>query len=327
VGVLSGTFVLRVGLGATLLGWGALAFAAGTSENSTRLLSARALLPAWLAPIEADIVISADSLEWRGLQTQQVELPVTVHDGVVTIRAAHARLASGEVKLDARRDTSGAATLHLRATRVTLGELPALRPFVSGVPVDVDVALRGQGDNLQALAASASGRLQVRNTGPGIVRHGFEEMGDNLVYHFISAFEVFRRAGSDAHLECMALDLPFSQGVALASKSMELRTRRLHVRGGGSVNLRDETIDLVFKPETRRVLKLQSLKVVERVRVRGTLRAPQVTLDSAHLVGRAARLGLDVANLGGGAVFNRLWRGKPTPGLCAGREAAPFKTP
>ncbi len=319
--------MLRVGLCATVLLWGAPALAADDSEGSPRLLSARVLLPAWLAPIEADIVISADSLDWQGLQAQQVELPLTLHDGVVTIRAAQARLAGGEVKLDARRDPTGVATLHFRATRVTLGELPTLRPFVSGVPVDVDAALRGRGDSLQALAASASGRLQMRNAGPGVVRHGFEEMGDNLVYHFISAFEVFRRAGSDAHLECMALDLPFTQGVALASKSMELRTRRLHVRGGGSVNLRDESVDLVFKPETRRVLKLQSLKVVERVRVRGPLRAPQVTLDSAHLVGRAARLGLDVANLGGGAVFNRLLRGKPTPGLCAGSEAAPFKTP
>ena len=159
------------------------------------------------------------------------------------------------------------------------------------------------------------------------MRHGFEEMGDNLVYHFISAFEVFRRAGSDAYLECVAMDLPFAEGVAVASKSMELRTKRLWVRGGGSVNLRDERLDLSFKPETRGAIRLQSLKVVERVRVRGSLRAPEVTLDSAHLVGRAARLGLDVANLGGGVVFNRLLRRKPAPGLCAGALAAPLTKP
>ena len=91
--------------------------------------------------------------------------------------------------------------------------------------------------------------------------------------------------------------------------------------------MRDESLDLEFNTETRRTIKLQSLKAVERVRVRGYLRAPEVTLDSAHLVGRAARLGLDVANLGGGAVLNRLLRRKPAAGLCAGALAAPLKTP
>jgi len=313
----------RVGL--ALLLWGMQAMAA--TGDAVPLLSARPVLPTWLGVLEADIVITAESVEWQGHELTQVELPVAMHDGELQVRDARAALAGGELGLDITRDAKGATTLRLSAAHVTLGELAALRPFVSGVPIDVEATLSGRGDSLHALAASASGRLQLRNTGPGIVRHGFEEMGDNLVYHFISAFEVFRRAGSDAHLECMAMDLPFHEGVAEAAKSMELRTRRLHVRGGGRVDLHDETLDLVFKPETRRTIKLQSLKAVERVRVRGHLRAPEVTLDSAHLVGRAARLGLDVANLGGGAVFNRLLRRKPAPGLCAGALAAPLKTP
>ncbi len=315
----------RAGAALLALLWGCASLAAAESHGP--LLSARPLLPAWLRVIEANVHVSADSVEWQGHELHDVEVPLVLHDNAMEVQGAHARLAGGNVRLDARRDAQGAATLAVSASHVTLGELAALRPFVSGVPVDLETRLSGKGDSLAAFAASASGRVQLRNTGPGIVRHGFEEMGDNLVYHFISAFEVFRRAGSDAYLECVAMDLPFAEGVAVASKSMELRTKRLWVRGGGSVNLRDERLDLSFKPETRGAIRLQSLKVVERVRVRGSLRAPEVTLDSAHLVGRAARLGLDVANLGGGVVFNRLLRRKPAPGLCAGALAAPLTKP
>lgn len=291
------------------------------------LLSARPLLPAWLRSIEAELVLSADTVEWQGHELEAVEMPVTIHDGRLDLRHGRARLAGGQLKLDAGRDARGAATLDLSAAHVTLGELALMRPYISGVPIDIEAHLVGSGASLHAFVASASGRVQLRNTGPGIVRHGFEEVGDNLVYHFISAFEVFRRTGSDAEVECVALDLPFQQGVARAAKSMELRTRRLLVRGGGTIDLRDESVDLVFRPDRRRALNLQSLKAVERVRVSGPLRAPQVTLDSAHLVGRAARLGLDVAKIGGGAVLNRLLRGKPALGLCAGALPAPLKTP
>lgn len=292
-----------------------------------RLLSARSLWPAWLDVIDAQLTVSAEQVQWRGQTLDALELPVSVAAGVVDVRGASARLAGGEVALDAGRDAEGAAHLKLVATHVTLGELAALRPYVSGVPVDVEMDLRGDGASVQAFAASATGTLRLRNTGAGIVRHGFEEVGDNLVSHFIGAFEVFRRAGSDAQLECVAMDLPFVQGVAVGKKSMELRTRRLWVRGGGSVDMRNESVDLVFKPETRGRVRLQSLKVVERVRVHGPLRAPEVTLDSAHLVGRAARLGLDVANLSGGVVLNRLLRRKPPPSLCGGAPAAPSTKP
>ncbi|MBK8957196.1 MAG: hypothetical protein IPM80_01885 [Proteobacteria bacterium] len=324
MGALSAAGAGRRTLAAASLLWASLAAAL---DDATLLMSPRPLLPAWLRVVEASIVINADSIEWRGHELRDVELPATLHGGALEVQGASARLAGGQVRIGARRDAEGAATLDLSASHVILGELAALRPFVSGVPVDVEAQLRGDGASAHAFAASASGRVQLRNTGNGIVRHGFEEVGDNLVYHFISAFEVFRRAGTDAYLECVALDLPFANGVARARKSMELRTKRLWVRGGGTIDLRDESIDLVFKPETRGALKLQSLKVVERVRVRGALGSPEVILDSAHLVGRAARLGLDVANLGGGAVFNRLLKRKPAPGLCAGALAAPLTRP
>jgi hypothetical protein len=305
--------------------WSTLALAAG--DGSEPVLSTRAVLPAWVRALDADLVISADSIEWQNQELRAVNLPLALHGGGLAVRGATAQLAGGELKLDIAREAAGDTRLHVSAAHLVLGELPSLRPFVSGVPVDIDLDLSGSGDSLHALAASAGGRVQLRNSGPGMVRHGFEDVGDNLVHHFINAFEVFRRAGTDAYLECVAMDLPFQNGVAQAGKSMELRTRRLYVRGGGRVDLRDESVDLAFKPETRGTIKLQSLKVVEQVRVHGPLRAPEVTLDSAHLVGRAARLGLDVANLGGGAVLNRLLRRKPAPGLCGTTLAAPLTRP
>ena len=179
MGALSGGRWQQRCAGVAWLLWGTLALAA--PDDATPLLSERSLFPAWLRVLEAELVISADSIEWQGQELHEVHAPLQLEGGAVRMRAARMRLAGGEIRIDATRSASGTSTLALHANHVTLGELPALQPFVSGVPVDLEATLTGSGDNLRALAASANGRLQLRNTGPGIVRHGFEEVGDNLV--------------------------------------------------------------------------------------------------------------------------------------------------
>lgn len=134
-------------------------------------------------------------------------------------------------------------TVKLSVSKLILGNLPALRAFVRGVPLDVAVELRGRGASSHALVASSSGRVQVLNIGPGVIRHDFEAVGNNLIYHFVSAFDVFRRSNRDVLLECVAIDLPFDHGVAIAEQSMELRTRRLHVRpADGSIAPKNASI-------------------------------------------------------------------------------------
>ena len=287
------------------------------------VFSRAVLLPAWLRALEADITLSADSVEWHGEKIEQVRLPLAIHDGGLTVQHATAQLAGGELALNFQQDSAQRATLSLEARQLTLGQLVALRGYVSGTPVNVQVELQGNGVSLHDLAASASGRVALHNTGSGVIRDDFEQVGDNLVFHFIGALEVFRRAGNEANLECLALELALDNGLATDPHSMELRTRRLQVRGGGRVDLNGESLDLVFKPETRSALKLQSLKAVETVRVQGRLIAPQVSIDSGPLVGRAAHLGLDVANLGGRAVLSRLLGRKPKLTLCGVAAAAP----
>lgn len=73
------------------------------------------------------------------------------------------------------------------------------------------------------------------------------------------------------------------------------------------------------------MIKLHGLKGVDTIGVKGHLAAPEVRLDSAQLLGRAARLGQQVVNLGGGAVLNRLWHARARPGLCA--STTPIKMP
>lgn len=303
--------------------------AAGDVDDTTGkaavapLFSRAVLLPAWLRALEADITFSADSVEWQGEKFEQARLPLAIHDGSLTVQQATVQLAGGELALNFQQDPAQRATLRLEARQLTLGQLAALRGYVSGTPVNVQVELRGNGVSLHDLAASASGRVALHNTGSGVIRDDFEQVGDNLVFHFIGAFEVFRRAGNEANLECLALELALENGLATDPHSMELRTRRLQVRGGGRVDLNGESLDLMFKPETRSTLKLQSLKAVETVRVQGRLAAPQVSIDSGPLVGRAVHLGIDVANLGGRAVLNRLLGRKPKLSLCGVAGAAP----
>jgi hypothetical protein len=122
-----------------------------------------------------------------------------------------------------------------------LGKAPA----ASG-PLDLDLAVSAQGTDLNALLASMSGQVS------GSIRGGsLADRTINLAGQTIVEWVFTRTADGSAPLVCLVARFDFKDGIA-AARQLVLETDKVQAAGGGTLNLRDETMDLVFQPRPKR---------------------------------------------------------------------------
>jgi hypothetical protein len=100
-------------------------------------------------------------------------------------------------------------------------------------------------------------------------------------------------------------------GIATADRGIAVETAKVNVVGAGTVNLRDEQLDLAVTPRARDGLGLSlSTPLAGMTRVRGTLAEPALSLDELGTARAAASVGAAVATAGlslvGEALFDRL---------------------
>ena len=84
-----------------------------------------------------------------------------------------------------------------------------------------------------------------------------------------------------------------------------MQTQRINVVGGGRIDLAEETLHIVFKPETRQGVNLSSLAAGDVVTLQVSLVSPEVKIMTGPVLEKAFSLGATVATLGG-LTSNRL---------------------
>jgi AsmA family protein len=82
--------------------------------------------------------------------------------------------------------------------------------------------------------------------------------------------------------------LPLAAGIARIDRSVAAETQKLGVSVSGTLDLRNESIDLTFKPQLREGISIDLAQIAELVRLHGPLRHPQVSIDAVASVATAA---------------------------------------
>lgn len=224
---------------------------------------------------------------------REVDLEVVLKDGRLEIPAISAGFEGARLLGSASlrtAETRPVLALDLRALGLDYGRLLEMFAAVDGVAGSVDIGLTGEGrgDSLQALAATWNGRLDIVG-GEGWVR------GDLLAGSGAGLIDViarWREAGADLRLTCVVGRWPIAQGVATADVVL-IDTAAMTVAASGTVDLRDETLDLRVSPRSKGT-SLMSLAVP--VRVSGPLTDPQVGADPLGTAVGAARIAGMVIN-------------------------------
>ena len=108
-------------------------------------------------------------------------MKVGLAGGRLEIETTTPRAAGGTLHARAVHDPAGETRVVLSARAVDAGAIAALSPYVTAMPTDVDLRVRGSGANLATLTASAAGHLYLHHEGGGIIEKTVERAGGSLL--------------------------------------------------------------------------------------------------------------------------------------------------
>jgi len=112
------------------------------------------------------------------------------------------------------------------------------------------------------------------------------------------AVNPFREKKGGTDLKCAVARLPVRGGVAHADRSIAMETDELGVSASGTLDLRNETLDISLKPQVRSGIPIDVAGLADVVRVSGSFRDPKVGVDPAKSAAAIARSGAIVGTGG-----------------------------
>jgi AsmA family protein len=213
------------------------------------------------------------------------------------------RLQGRELKFKLHGDAASGRTLALDATvtgdkvpLAALTGLAGLSPPPEGAPTDVAVRFSGRGHSLRALMASANGDVRVV-VGPGRLKNRALDAGADVT-QLLNSLNPARRQDPYTDMKCAVLRFPVRNGIATISNGIALETNKIRLLGGGTVNLRNERLELAFRPEAVGGLGVGAGSLARYAKVEGTLANPRIGVDMAGAASTAAVAGAAIATGG-----------------------------
>ena len=266
---------------------------AGPPAASTRVLPKEPFRLERLNAIDADVTLQAGQIRRpKGLALEDLTATLKLADGELTLEPLNFGFAGGNIvsniKLNAKQDPIVMqATISLRALR--LNKLFPTVKLMKGSEgaMGARIKISGRGNNLAAMLATASGEGSFAMSGGAL---------SNLLLEFfgLDGGEIIKFlvvGDRETAIRCGAASFEVKDGLA-TSRSLVLDTVDTQIEGSGTVNLRDEQLDITLKPHPKDV----SIFVVRSpIHIVGSFAKPDVSIDKGGLLkrlGSAVLLGL-----------------------------------
>jgi hypothetical protein len=161
--------------------------------------------------------------------------------------------------------------------------------------------------------STANGSI-VAVVGPATIAGG-KAAQDSSLDRLAGAVNPFRELDAQTELHCIVVRLPLRNGVAGIDRSIAAETSKLGATASGTLDFRDEMLDLSFRPQIREGIRLEIPQVAQLVRLRGPFASPSVGIDATATAATVARLGA-AAYTGGLSILGEtlLAQAKADPG-------------
>jgi uncharacterized protein involved in outer membrane biogenesis len=276
--VLAGTVASRVlnfpDLG-PLVGGGKAAPAA-----STYLLPQTVLHTERLRLTNAEVDYSALAIKSRDFPLRDLTTHISVEDGVLNLKPlafgfTQGKL-SGSIRIDARKDVPS-STLDARITDIHAENfIKGSDKPLQGV-LEARAVLTGRGNSVHAAASTASGTFTAVVPSGGM-RHSLAEWTGVDVLTALSLN--LSNDNSNTNLRCAVTSFAAKDGV-LTAQPIVIDTDPVRVDGSGTINLRDETLDLTLqgKPKSFQFMRLRA-----PITVKGSMAHPVVGVEAGGAI-------------------------------------------
>jgi uncharacterized protein involved in outer membrane biogenesis len=239
--------------------------------------------------IDADVSYKAGKIvRDKNLPISNLDTHLMLKDGVLALQPLNFDIAGGKLASTISLDGSGkinpdAIRAELKASARHL-EIQQLFPTLPNTQASVgqvngDASLSATGNSVASLLGSSNGEVRTLIDRGQVSKLLLEEMGLN-VGNIVLA-KLF--GDKPVKLNCMATDFVVTKGL-MQTRRFIVDTDEAVLNINGTVNLRDERLDLTLKPDTKS-LRIFSLR--SPLYVRGTFSQPDVSVDKGVLAARA----------------------------------------
>ena len=273
-----------------------------------------------------------------GRRLDQVHAQLSLVNGKLDVPVLQASTFGGTLlahaQLDASHSPEASLNMHVEAKNLDLAAIMVAagvqREFHGG-KTEFKADITAHGVSLHQWASTANGNV-IALIGPATVAGGKATQASSLD-RLAGAVNPFRETDSLTQLHCAVIRLPLKNGVAGVDRSIAAETSKLGATASGTLDFRDEMLDLAFRPQVRQGVKIEIPQVAELVRMHGSFASPSVGIDATATAATVARLGAAVYT-GGLSIIGEslLAQAKGDPGapcqiaLGAGTGAAPAAT-
>jgi uncharacterized protein involved in outer membrane biogenesis len=287
------------------------------------------VLSAW----DLDLQLSADKVGFRKLTLEDVALPIVLRAGRLTV-SPKASLAggrfTGEISVARAGTAPPAVGLRMNGRDFEFGELSRqIRGFelTRGGKSSLDINLAGRGSSVSEILAGSNGRVEFQMREAAIQTRMLDRAGGDLLTQLLGVFIPSGEKKEMTQLECVVVRFGVRDGIAVADKTLVAQTEKVNVVGGGTINLKDETLDLGARLGARQGIHIGGGALASLVRLRGPLTNPQIGTDLTGIAVAGAKVAGAVATLGGSLLVEKAYEQivkQPDP--CKGALAAELPT-
>jgi len=238
----------------------------------------------------------------HGQSLQHVDLRFRLNGGRLDITELKADGLGGTIvahgTVQAR--DAGAVTLDLHVEGRDLALKPVLALVgsardVSGGKTRVTIDAKATGASPHDWASTLDGTVVVL-VGPAQLHNA---AGSSATLDKVGeAVNPFRKGQSATDLRCAVVRLPVHDGVARVERTIAAETAELGVSASGTVDFRNETLDLSLRPQVRQGIPINVTGLADVVRVRGPFDNPQLSVDPVKSAESVARIGAAIGTGG-----------------------------
>jgi uncharacterized protein involved in outer membrane biogenesis len=236
--------------------------------------------------VDADVKINAGTIKRpKQLPIDKFATRIQMRDKVLSLNPLEFGIAGGRlagtIRLDGNKQPIR-GDVNMRVKDLKLAKLFPTVKQTQGSIGDLDglIELVGTGDSVGKLLGSANGKIGVYMDEGKISRFLMELVALDLW----DAARIKLKGDKDIEIRCAIADFGVKNGVMQAN-ALVFDTTVVNVGGSGSINLKNEEMDLTLKPEPkdRSIASLNS-----PLYIRGTFSEPDVGPDMGRLAAKGA---------------------------------------
>ncbi|MCR9241193.1 MAG: AsmA family protein [Rhodobiaceae bacterium] len=270
-------------LSATDIDLGAIGGAAPDDAAQDGLFSKTPLPFSVLSVLNGEVDVAIENLTYQDLEFTDFQTAITLKGGSLS---APIFATYGERRVEANVGAANTGSPHASITLSAPGFDIGRFLKESGATDLVDVAghigldLSASGGSLAEIASNLDGKIDIATGRGNIHSSAFEWIAKDLIWALIPK-------GGDsgiADLTCFIGEIEFNKGVGNVA-ALALVTSEMRTSGSGTINLRDETINMRLNPRPN---DPGLLSLATPVNVSGSLTSPSVLPDTGALLGDLA---------------------------------------